>query len=238
MAMEIENRAGLSRFSYSRSVGASKASFSVGEIIHHRRFDYRGVIADVDPVFQGTEEWYDAMATSHPPKDAPGYHVLVHGSDHMTYVAERNLEADDDGVARRLRVLVYRGRGRRQRARGARPQRQPQRDRRRPARARGRRAGAARGGPRRVRPVQRDRARARAPRAARARGVSCRVGGPSPSSSLGFRRAYRGARCCGPCASAPSGCLDCSGFARRPRRASGSLRFARAGTSFNKLCFS
>ena len=78
-------------------MGTSKAKFSVGEIIHHRRFDYRGVIADVDPVFQGTEEWYETGATSNPPKDAPWYHVLVHGGEHMTYVVERNLENDDDG---------------------------------------------------------------------------------------------------------------------------------------------
>ena len=75
-------------------MSVSKARFSVGEIIHHRRFDYRGVVADVDPVFQGTEEWYEAMAASRPPKDAPWYHVLVHGAEHMTYVAERNLESD------------------------------------------------------------------------------------------------------------------------------------------------
>ncbi len=78
-------------------MGASNAKFSVGEIIHHRRFDYRGVVADVDPIFQGTEEWYEAVATSRPPKDAPWYHVLVHGAEHITYVAERNLEIDSDG---------------------------------------------------------------------------------------------------------------------------------------------
>lgn len=78
-------------------MSASKARFGVGEIIHHRRFDYRGVVADVDPTFQGTEEWYESMATSRPPKDAPWYHVLVHDAEHMTYVAERNLElAEDD----------------------------------------------------------------------------------------------------------------------------------------------
>ena len=74
-----------------------RAKFSVGELIHHRRFDYRGVVADVDPEFQRSEEWYEAMAKSRPPKDAPWYHVLVHGAAHMTSVAERNLEIDDDG---------------------------------------------------------------------------------------------------------------------------------------------
>ena len=32
--------------------------YSLGQIIHHLRFDYRGVIVDVDATFQGTEEWY------------------------------------------------------------------------------------------------------------------------------------------------------------------------------------
>ena len=72
-----------------------RSRFAVGELIHHRLFDYRGVIVDVDQSFQGTEEWYDTVARSRPPRDQPWYHVLVHGSDHTTYVAERNLEADD-----------------------------------------------------------------------------------------------------------------------------------------------
>ena len=74
-----------------------RARFRVGQPIHHKRFDYRGVIVDVDPVFCGTEEWYEAMATSRPPKDRPWYHVLVHGAAHRTYVAERNLEPDLSG---------------------------------------------------------------------------------------------------------------------------------------------
>lgn len=74
-----------------------KARFLIGQLIHHRLFDYRGVIADVDPVFQASEEWYDTMAKSRPPKDQPWYHVLVNGARHTTYVAERNLEPDLTG---------------------------------------------------------------------------------------------------------------------------------------------
>lgn len=70
------------------------ARFSIGELIHHCLFDYRGVIFDADPVFQGSEEWYQQVARSRPPKDQPWYHVLVHGAEHTTYVAERNLEPD------------------------------------------------------------------------------------------------------------------------------------------------
>ena len=74
-----------------------KAKFSPGQIIHHKRFDYRGVIVDVDADFQGTEEWYEQVARSRPPKDEPWYHVLVHGNPVETYVAERHLEEDASG---------------------------------------------------------------------------------------------------------------------------------------------
>ena len=57
-------------------------------------FDYRGVVGDIDSRFMLTEEWYDKVAQSRPPKDEPWYHVLVHNATHNTYVAERNLEAD------------------------------------------------------------------------------------------------------------------------------------------------
>jgi len=72
----------------------ASADFSVGELIHHKRFEYRGVVVDVDPTFQLSDDWYDQVARSRPPKDAPWYHVLVDGSDQMTYVAQRNLERD------------------------------------------------------------------------------------------------------------------------------------------------
>tara|TARA_Y100000588_G_C13942320_1_gene790558 strand:- start:153 stop:470 length:318 start_codon:yes stop_codon:yes gene_type:complete len=73
------------------------AKFQVGELIHHKRFDYRGVVVDVDASFCGTEEWYNTMARSNPPKDEPWYHVLVHQAEHSTYVSERNLETDLTG---------------------------------------------------------------------------------------------------------------------------------------------
>ena len=73
----------------------AQALFSIGQVVHHLRFDYRGVVVDVDAEFEGTEAWYDEVARSRPPKDKPWYHVLVDGSESITYVAERHLEADD-----------------------------------------------------------------------------------------------------------------------------------------------
>ena len=78
------------------AIEATRAQFSVGELVHHKRFDYRGVVFDVDPDFQGSDEWYESVARSRPPKDEPWYHVLVHGAEHSTYVAQRNLEADEN----------------------------------------------------------------------------------------------------------------------------------------------
>jgi heat shock protein HspQ len=71
--------------------------FSPGDIVHHKTFDYRGVVVDVDPTFLLTDEWYESVARSRPPKDEPWYHVLVDRTSQNTYVAERNLEADETG---------------------------------------------------------------------------------------------------------------------------------------------
>ena len=69
-----------------------EAKFQTGQIIHHRLFDYIGVVFDVDPTFQGADDWYEQVARSRPAKDKPWYHVLVNEAAHTTYVAEQNLE--------------------------------------------------------------------------------------------------------------------------------------------------
>ena len=71
------------------------AKFFLGEIVHHKIFDYRGVIFDIDATFQGTDEWYDLVARSRPPKHTPWYHLLVDGTERTTYVAERHIESDE-----------------------------------------------------------------------------------------------------------------------------------------------
>ncbi len=73
-----------------------EALFDIGQLVTHQRFDYRGVIVDVDATFQLSDEWYEEVARSRPPKDRPWYHVLVHGGDTTTYVAQRNLCADPE----------------------------------------------------------------------------------------------------------------------------------------------
>ena len=73
-----------------------EAKFQVGEIISHRLFGYLGVIYDVDPVFNGSDIWYEQVARSRPPKNRPWYHVLVDEADHTTYVAEQNLTVAEE----------------------------------------------------------------------------------------------------------------------------------------------
>ncbi len=89
------------------SLAHDSCKFFIGQVIHHRLFDYRGVIVDVDPEFQGTDEWYEQVAGSRPPRNKPWYHVLVHQGEHMTYVAERNLEADHSETAIHHPMLTH-----------------------------------------------------------------------------------------------------------------------------------
>ena len=73
-----------------------KSHFFVGQIVDHKKFDYRGVVLSVDAVFGLSDEWYEEVAKSRPPKDEPWYHVIVDRAMHVTYVAERHLDASTD----------------------------------------------------------------------------------------------------------------------------------------------
>ena len=71
--------------------------FVIGQLVHHRRYGYRGVVASVDRKCAADDEWYDRNVTQ-PGRDQPWYHVLRHeGQEH--YVAEENLEPDPTGEA-------------------------------------------------------------------------------------------------------------------------------------------
>jgi heat shock protein HspQ len=75
-----------------------QAKFSVGQIVRHRLFSFRGVIFDVDPVFNNSEELYQAIPVERrPSKDQPFYHLLAQNSEggpYEAYVSEQNLVAD------------------------------------------------------------------------------------------------------------------------------------------------
>ena len=84
-------------------------NFKIGQVVHHKLFDYKGVIFGVDRVFMGSDTWYMQVARSRPPKDKPWYRVLVHGSAQTTYVAERNLDIDEGalGIEHPLMPLLF-----------------------------------------------------------------------------------------------------------------------------------
>lgn len=76
------------------------AKFSIGQIVRHRLFPFRGVIFDVDPVFSNTEEWWNAIPEEiRPRKDQPFYHLLAENdeTEYVAYVSEQNLLIDDSG---------------------------------------------------------------------------------------------------------------------------------------------
>ena len=74
------------------------AKFGIGQVVKHRLFDFRGVIFDVDPVFNNTEEWYNSIPEeARPRKDQPFYHLLAENeeTEYIAYVSEQNLQVDD-----------------------------------------------------------------------------------------------------------------------------------------------
>jgi heat shock protein HspQ len=76
------------------------AKFGLGQVVRHRMFDFRGVIFDVDPTFNNTDEWYNAIPVEvRPRKDQPFYHLLAENeeTEYVAYVSEQNLLPDEDG---------------------------------------------------------------------------------------------------------------------------------------------
>lgn len=76
------------------------AKFSIGQIVKHRIYAFRGVIFDVDIVFDNTDEWWESIpAEVRPHKDQPFYHLLAVNGEmaYSAYVSEQNLLVDDGG---------------------------------------------------------------------------------------------------------------------------------------------
>ena len=74
------------------------AKFGIGQVVKHRRYPFRGVIYDVDPVFANTEEWWLAIPEEvRPRKDQPFYHLFAENAEteYVAYVSEQNLLADN-----------------------------------------------------------------------------------------------------------------------------------------------
>ena len=70
------------------------ARFFIGQVVKHRVFPFRGVIFDVDPEFDNSDEWYESIpADVRPRKDQPFYHLFAENaeSEYIAYVSEQNL---------------------------------------------------------------------------------------------------------------------------------------------------
>ena len=58
------------------------AKFQIGDVVKHRIHPFRGVIFDVDPTFNNTEEWWQSIPEAmRPAKDQPYYHLLAENDD-------------------------------------------------------------------------------------------------------------------------------------------------------------
>ena len=77
------------------------ARFFIGQVVKHRVFPFRGVIFDVDPEFDNSDEWYESIpADVRPRKDQPFYHLFAENaeSEYIAYVSEQNLLPDESGA--------------------------------------------------------------------------------------------------------------------------------------------
>ncbi len=78
----------------------SRAKYGVGQVVRHRIHDFRGLIFDVDPFFNNTEEWWLAIPPDkRPRKDQPFYHLFAENAEteYIAYVSEQNLLPDLSG---------------------------------------------------------------------------------------------------------------------------------------------
>ena len=76
---------------------SKKAKFSIGDVVKHKHFNFRGVIYDVDFEFNNSEEWYQSIPKDvRPRKDQPFYHLLAENNEitYEAYVSEQNLIID------------------------------------------------------------------------------------------------------------------------------------------------
>jgi heat shock protein HspQ len=76
------------------------AKFGIGQIVKHRHYPFRGVIFDVDPEFNNTEEWWLSIPEHiRPKKEQPFYHLFAENEEttYVAYVSEQNLLPDDSG---------------------------------------------------------------------------------------------------------------------------------------------
>ena len=78
-----------------------ETEYALGQVVKHKYLDFRGVIYDVDPEFNNTEEWYQSIPLAiRPKKDQPFYHVFAENDQvfYSAYVSQQNLLVDDSRI--------------------------------------------------------------------------------------------------------------------------------------------
>ena len=81
-------------------INLDSPKFTIGEVVKHRYYPFRGVIFDVDPEFMNSEEWYDSIPKDiRPKRNQPFYHLLAESNEvtYEAYVSEQNLLHDKSG---------------------------------------------------------------------------------------------------------------------------------------------
>ena len=76
------------------------AKYQIGQVVRHRVYPFRGVVFDIDPGFDNTDEWYEAIpAEVRPQKDQPFYHLFAENdeTEYIAYGSEQNLLPDTSG---------------------------------------------------------------------------------------------------------------------------------------------
>ena len=84
------------------------AKYSIGQIVKHRVYPFRGVIFDVDSEFNSSDEWYDSIPEDiRPDKNQPFYHLFAQNDDteYVAYVSEQNLLEDLSDDPLRLSLI-------------------------------------------------------------------------------------------------------------------------------------
>ena len=72
--------------------------FKRGQIVKHKFLGFRGVIFDIDPEFNNTEEWYQSIPKEiRPSKKQPFYHLFAENDEiyYIAYVSQQNLLPDN-----------------------------------------------------------------------------------------------------------------------------------------------
>jgi heat shock protein HspQ len=73
------------------------AKYKIGQVVKHRVYPFRGVVFDIDPEFDNSEQWWEAIpAEVRPHKDQPFYHLFAENAEteYIAYVSEQNLLPD------------------------------------------------------------------------------------------------------------------------------------------------